>query len=106
MRISDQTAALKLAICDDIGERSYDFADVAAILVQILLRHPAVGEWFNSLKDEILCFVHSASYILCLLAKKTSIFYIPFHHQVWVLLSCICVLESKPFADGFASNRF
>uniref|UniRef100_M8C0U5 Ribosome biogenesis GTPase A n=1 Tax=Aegilops tauschii TaxID=37682 RepID=M8C0U5_AEGTA len=43
MRISDQTAALKLAICDDIGERSYDFADVAAILVQILLRHPAVG---------------------------------------------------------------
>ncbi|CAM0955386.1 unnamed protein product [Alopecurus aequalis] len=43
MRISDQTAALKLAICDDIGERSYDFADVAAILVQILLRHPDVG---------------------------------------------------------------
>ncbi|EMS47043.1 Ribosome biogenesis GTPase A [Triticum urartu] len=43
MRISDQAAALKLAICDDIGERSYDFADVAAILVQILLRHPAVG---------------------------------------------------------------
>ena len=49
MRISDQTAALKLAICDDIGERSYDFADVAAILVQILLRHPAVGEWFHNL---------------------------------------------------------
>uniref|UniRef100_A0ACD5U1F8 Uncharacterized protein n=1 Tax=Avena sativa TaxID=4498 RepID=A0ACD5U1F8_AVESA len=43
MRISDQTAALKLAICDDIGERSYDFADVAAILVQTLFRHPAVG---------------------------------------------------------------
>ncbi|KQK06092.1 DAR GTPase 3, chloroplastic isoform X1 [Brachypodium distachyon] len=43
MRISDQTAALKLAICDDIGERSYDFDDVAAILVQLLLRHPAVG---------------------------------------------------------------
>uniref|UniRef100_A0A0D3G800 G domain-containing protein n=1 Tax=Oryza barthii TaxID=65489 RepID=A0A0D3G800_9ORYZ len=43
MRISDQTAAIKLAICDDIGERSYDFADVAAILVQLLVRHPAVG---------------------------------------------------------------
>ncbi|KAL5202677.1 hypothetical protein ABZP36_013629 [Zizania latifolia] len=43
MRISDQTAALKLAICDDIGERSYDFADVAAILVQLLIRHPDIG---------------------------------------------------------------
>ncbi|XP_062179727.1 DAR GTPase 3, chloroplastic-like [Phragmites australis] len=43
MRISDQTAAIKLAICDDIGERSYDFADVAAILVQMLIRHPSVG---------------------------------------------------------------
>lgn len=47
MRISDQTAAIKLAICDDIGERSYDFADVAAILVQMLIRHPAVGQLSN-----------------------------------------------------------
>jgi hypothetical protein len=45
MRISDQTSALKLAICDDIGERSYDFADVAAILVQMLIRHPAAGQF-------------------------------------------------------------
>lgn len=45
MRISDQTSAIKLAICDDIGERSYDFADVAAILVQMLIRHPAVGQF-------------------------------------------------------------
>ncbi|KAJ4849009.1 hypothetical protein Tsubulata_033336 [Turnera subulata] len=43
MRISDQSAAIKLAICDDIGERSYDVADVAAILVQMLTRHPSVG---------------------------------------------------------------
>ncbi|XP_021911307.1 DAR GTPase 3, chloroplastic [Carica papaya] len=43
MRISDQAAAIKLAICDDIGERSYDFTDVAAILVQMLERIPAVG---------------------------------------------------------------
>lgn len=43
MRISDQSAAIKLAICDDIGERSYDAADVAAILVQLLTRHPAAG---------------------------------------------------------------
>lgn len=43
MRISDQSAAIKLAICDDIGERSYDVTDVAAILVQILTRLPAVG---------------------------------------------------------------
>lgn len=43
MRISDQTAAIKLAICDDIGERSYDAADVAAILVQMLSGLPTVG---------------------------------------------------------------
>ncbi|KAL9997206.1 hypothetical protein Hdeb2414_s0644g00928931 [Helianthus debilis subsp. tardiflorus] len=33
MRMSDQSAAIKLAICDDIGERSYDVTDV---LVQML----------------------------------------------------------------------
>ncbi|GER55304.1 GTP-binding family protein, partial [Striga asiatica] len=43
MRINDQSAAIKLAICDDIGERAYDFSDVAGILVQILARLPAVG---------------------------------------------------------------
>ncbi|KAJ9171960.1 hypothetical protein P3X46_015254 [Hevea brasiliensis] len=43
MRISDQSAAIKLAICDDIGERSYDVADVAAILVQMLTMIPSVG---------------------------------------------------------------
>ncbi|KAJ4747777.1 hypothetical protein LUZ62_082182 [Rhynchospora pubera] len=43
MRISDQTAAIKLAICDDIGERSYDVSDVAAILIQILIRLPTIG---------------------------------------------------------------
>lgn len=43
MRISDQAAAIKLAICDDIGERSYDVVDVAAILVLMLARIPTVG---------------------------------------------------------------
>lgn len=43
MRISDQSAAIKLAICDDIGERSYDVVDVAAILVQMLTKLPSVG---------------------------------------------------------------
>ena len=43
MRISDQSAAIKLAICDDIGERSYDVTDVAAILIQMLSRLPTVG---------------------------------------------------------------
>ncbi|ESW34421.1 hypothetical protein PHAVU_001G151200 [Phaseolus vulgaris] len=43
MRISDQSAAIKLAICDDIGERSYDVSDVAAILVQMLTKLPTVG---------------------------------------------------------------
>uniref|UniRef100_A0A7C9CSE5 G domain-containing protein n=1 Tax=Opuntia streptacantha TaxID=393608 RepID=A0A7C9CSE5_OPUST len=43
MRISDQSAAIKLAICDDIGERSYDVTDVAAILVQMLARISSIG---------------------------------------------------------------
>lgn len=43
MRIDDQAAAIKLAICDDIGEKAYDFTDVAAILVQMLARIPEVG---------------------------------------------------------------
>lgn len=43
MRISDQTSAIKLAICDDIGERSYDVVDVAAVLVQMLSRLPTLG---------------------------------------------------------------
>lgn len=43
MRISDQSAAIKLAICDDIGERSYDVTDVAAVLVQMLTKLPIVG---------------------------------------------------------------
>ncbi|KAL5792938.1 hypothetical protein ACOSP7_001532 [Xanthoceras sorbifolium] len=49
MRISDQTAAIKLAICDDIGERSYDVTDVAAILVQMLAKIPTVGT--NALRN-------------------------------------------------------
>ncbi|KAH1258296.1 DAR GTPase 3, chloroplastic [Glycine max] len=44
MRINDQSAAIKLAICDDIGERSYDVADVAAILVQMLTKLPTIGK--------------------------------------------------------------
>ncbi|KAK3019608.1 hypothetical protein RJ639_005027, partial [Escallonia herrerae] len=48
MRISDQSAAIKLAMCDDIGERSYNVADVAAILVQMLSRLPSVG-------DKVIC---------------------------------------------------
>lgn len=49
MRISDQSAAIKLAICDDIGERSYDVTNIAAVLVQMLSKHPAVGVFSPSL---------------------------------------------------------
>ena len=59
MRISDQTAAIKLAICDDIGEWSYDFPDVAAILVQMLIRHPAVGLFsYNHIIFELIVIHH------------------------------------------------
>lgn len=72
MRISDQTAAIKLAICDDIGEKSYDFADVAAILVQLLIRHPAVGQWSYKLMIIILYFDHNASERLLSSFKKQT----------------------------------
>lgn len=52
MRISDQTAAIKLAICDDIGERSYVVADIAAVLVQMLTRLPSVGMYHISLSTQ------------------------------------------------------
>lgn len=43
MRISDQSAAIRLAICDDIGERSYDVVAVASILIQMLSKIPTAG---------------------------------------------------------------
>lgn len=52
MRISDQSAAIKLAICDDIGERSYDVADVAAILVQMLTKLPTVGMYHHDMQPK------------------------------------------------------
>ncbi|XP_008783383.2 DAR GTPase 3, chloroplastic isoform X3 [Phoenix dactylifera] len=58
MRIRDQAAAIKLAICDDIGERSYDAADVAAILVQMLTRLPAV-------EAKCYCFISSCQVANC-----------------------------------------
>ncbi|KAK9055776.1 hypothetical protein SSX86_026861 [Deinandra increscens subsp. villosa] len=44
MRMSDQTAAIKLAICDDIGERSYNVTDVAGVLVQMLSKLPTANK--------------------------------------------------------------
>lgn len=43
MRFSDQAAATKLAICDDIGERSYEIDGVAAVLIEIIKRLPTAG---------------------------------------------------------------
>lgn len=58
MRISDQSAAIKLAICDDIGERSYDVSDVASILVQMLTRLPTVGLFPSSVILVLTKFSH------------------------------------------------
>ncbi|MCO5609575.1 hypothetical protein L7F22_063805 [Adiantum nelumboides] len=43
MRLSDQAAAIRLAICHDIGESSYAVAGVAAVFVEMLLRMPNAG---------------------------------------------------------------
>lgn len=45
-RLGDQEAALKLAICDDIGESSYDNQLVAAALVDILIELQATATKF------------------------------------------------------------
>lgn len=72
MRISDQSAAIKLAICDDIGERSYDVTDVAAILVQMLTKIPAVGMCIDCLLNH--CLLHMASnFNFCSLPGAKSI---------------------------------
>ncbi|PWA55470.1 GTP-binding family protein [Artemisia annua] len=44
MRMSDQSAAIKLAICDDIGEKSYNYTDVAGVLVQMLTKLPSANK--------------------------------------------------------------
>ena len=44
MRMSDQSAAIKLAICDDIGEKSYNYTDVAGVLlIQMLTKLPSAS---------------------------------------------------------------
>lgn len=73
MRISDQTAAIKLAICDDIGERSYGVADIAAILVQMLARLPSVGMYHVSLERNKLLFSVSAFNLLLTIALAPGI---------------------------------
>lgn len=54
MRISDQSAAIKLAICNDIGERSYDVIAVASILIQMLSKIPTAGFLLHPLKEKYL----------------------------------------------------
>lgn len=73
MRISDQSAAIKLAICDDIGERSYDVTNVAAILVQMLSKHPTVGV-FPSLFSNCSVFFVKLDIFLCFNAKNFYLF--------------------------------
>lgn len=45
-RLDNQAAALKLAICDDIGEASYDNQRVAAVLVDLLKHLDATATGF------------------------------------------------------------
>lgn len=61
MRLSDQSVAIKLAICDDIGERSYNVTDVAAILAQMLSRLPVVGVFPIPFPTNPFCFVFKIS---------------------------------------------
>jgi len=46
-RLDDQEAALKLAICDDIGQAGYDTQRVAAALVDLLNQHQIDGALAN-----------------------------------------------------------
>ncbi|KAI3889191.1 hypothetical protein MKX03_024645, partial [Papaver bracteatum] len=59
MRISDQTSSIKPAICDDIGERSYNVADVAAFFIQMLMRIPTVGAK-NVLVEEMKLYIQKS----------------------------------------------
>lgn len=44
MRIADQSAAARLAMCNDIGQAAYAVSGVASILVNMLSKIPAAGQ--------------------------------------------------------------
>ena len=48
MRLNDQVAAIRLAICHDIGESSYAVAGVAAVFVEMLKKLPNGGQTMKS----------------------------------------------------------
>nr|GEY04578.1 DAR GTPase 3, chloroplastic [Tanacetum cinerariifolium] len=41
MRLSDQSAAIKHAICDNIRKNSYNYTDVVGVLIQMLTKLPS-----------------------------------------------------------------
>ncbi|GJW95564.1 DAR GTPase 3, chloroplastic, partial [Tanacetum coccineum] len=41
LRLIDQSTAIKLAICDDIGEKSYNHTNVAGVFIQMLTKPPS-----------------------------------------------------------------
>ncbi|GKF17895.1 hypothetical protein Tco_0062813, partial [Tanacetum coccineum] len=43
MMLSDQSAAIKLAICDDIWKKSYSYTDVVGVLIQMLTKLPSAS---------------------------------------------------------------
>lgn len=56
MKLRDQAAAVRLAICHDIGESSYAVAGVAAVFVEILKRLPTAGKLLHMFVQFMVAF--------------------------------------------------
>ena len=72
-RLHDQRSALKLAICDDIGEAAYDNQRVAASLVDLLSELPptlGVGQALRSRYDVALADLTGESYLVALAEQR------------------------------------
>ncbi|XP_002990985.2 DAR GTPase 3, chloroplastic [Selaginella moellendorffii] len=70
MKFDDQAAAVKLAICNDIGQESYEVSGVAAVLVERLKRLPAAGAKVLTSRYRVDAEDCSGEYYLELVAQK------------------------------------
>ncbi len=68
-KLEDQNTAIKLAICDDIGEAAYDLQNIAAEFIQILKHYKEMTEILRNRYDLTIGALTGSAY-LSLLAEQ------------------------------------
>ena len=66
-RIADQSAAARLAICNDIGEAAYAVAGVASVLIELIQRLPSAGERYWRVDESLVSCLFSLCLIHCIM---------------------------------------